>query len=230
MKLTNRLQLIADLIPKDSVIADIGTDHGYLPVYLVENGIIKKAIASDVNEGPVDNAKKTIEEEHVEENIEVRLGSGLSTIEERDNVDTVVIAGMGGTLIANLIDAEIEKVKKFDRLILQPMTTKIDLRKYLIYNGFEIISEHVAIEGEKIYEIIVSRYGSKEIWEEIYYDIGKKFDTSSPEYLLFIQSKLEKYKEIALKIEKNGKGKSNLKKNEILEKINIIEKLISQIK
>ncbi|MCT4632892.1 MAG: class I SAM-dependent methyltransferase [Firmicutes bacterium] len=229
MKLTKRLEVIADLVDRNAVLADIGSDHGYLPVYLVEKKIINRAIASDVNQGPVDNAISTVKQYKMENEVEVRLGSGLNTLSMDDKIDTVVIAGMGGNLISQLLEDEKELARSVKKLILQPMTTKIELRKYLLNNGYTIVEEKIAIEGEKIYEIIVAEVGEGELWDEVYYDIGKRFDTQSEEYATFISEKLKKYKNIVSKIESKGGDSSKEKLEKVKNDIRVIEEIISHI-
>jgi tRNA (adenine22-N1)-methyltransferase len=229
MKLTKRLEVIADLVDRNAVLADIGSDHGYLPVYLVEKKIINRAIASDVNQGPEDNAISTVKQYKMENEVEVRLGSGLNTLSMDDKIDTVVIAGMGGNLISQLLEDEKELARSVKKLILQPMTTKIELRKYLLNNGYTIVEEKIAIEGEKIYEIIVAEVGEGELWDEVYYDIGKRFDTQSEEYATFISEKLKKYKNIVSKIESKGGDSSKEKLEKVKNDIRVIEEIISHI-
>lgn len=111
MKLTPRLEAVANLVTDNAKIADIGTDHGYIPVYLMKKNVIKSAIAADVNKGPLNNAKKEIISSNLDSKIELRLGSGLSVLKVGE-VDEVVIAGMGGVLISQLIESELEIAKK----------------------------------------------------------------------------------------------------------------------
>ncbi len=119
MKLTQRLKTIADLVPNGGIIADIGTDHAYLPVYLIENKIVEKAIAADINVGPLKNAEKTIKSYRYDKYIETRLGSGLTPIKTNE-ADTVIIAGMGGLLIRDILKESIEVVRTVKTLFYSP--------------------------------------------------------------------------------------------------------------
>lgn len=169
--ITPRLKCIIDHT-NGARIADIGTDHAYIPIYLVENGISEKAIAGDVCEGPVKIAKANIEKNNLSDKIEVRLGSGLSVI-EKDEVDTIIIAGMGGQLISEIIDADIEKARECS-LVLQPMNAQYELRKYLIKNGFSITDENIALEGFKVYNVMNVQNGRQAEFEnDIEYHLPK---------------------------------------------------------
>lgn len=169
--ITPRLKCIADHT-KGARIADIGTDHAYIPIYLVENGISEKAIAGDVCEGPVEIAKANIKKNNLADKIEVRLGSGLSVIENGE-VDTIIIAGMGGQLISEIIDADVEKARECS-LVLQPMNAQYELRKYLIKNGFSITHEDLALEGFKVYNVMNIENGRQaEFKNDIEYHLPK---------------------------------------------------------
>src|SRR5690554_5245123 len=141
MKLTPRLQAIAELIPPGSVVADIGTDHAYLPVYLLQEQICRRAIAADVKEAPLAQAQETVAAFNCHQKIDLRLGDGLDVLKEEDQVDTIVIAGLGGRTIVRILEKGQEKLKNIKRLILQPMNEAGCLRLYLAKNGFAIVTE-----------------------------------------------------------------------------------------
>ena len=159
MKLTPRLQAIAELIPPGSVVADIGTDHAYLPVYLLLEQICDRAIESDMHDATLLQARETIAAFNCHQRIELRLGRGLEVLKEDDHVDTVVIAGLGGGTIASIIREGRELLQSVARIILQPMTEAEQLRLFLAANGFAIVHETLALEGRRLYEIIVARAG-----------------------------------------------------------------------
>ena len=118
----NRLMTIADMVSRKGIFLDVGTDHGYLPIYLIKNGKIDKAIASDVSKGSLSKAIEEVKKEKLQDKIETRLGSGLMVIKEDDKLDTVVLAGMGGILISELIAEKLEYIKKADiEFIVQPV-------------------------------------------------------------------------------------------------------------
>lgn len=219
MKLNSRLKTISELVPKDSVVADIGTDHAYLPVYLIKNKITKKAIAADINIGPLNNAKKAIKAYGMEEYIETRLGSGLKPIKQGE-IDTVIIAGMGGLLIRDILKDSKEVVDTIKTFILQPMIAQDDLRKWLCENNFKIENERLAKEGDKLYEILVVSKGEMTIEDNIYYEIGSKLIENKDPYINeLIDLKLKKYSEILKNVEKENSMKAKEKYLECKVKI-----------
>ncbi len=155
--LDQRLRLAADLVRQGSRVADIGTDHAHLPVALVQEGRCPSAIASDVREGPAANARRTVTEAGLGDCIDIRLGDGLHTVQAQE-VDDIVIAGMGGETIAAILeDAPWVKDGHY-RLILQPMTRAEKLRAYLFENGFAIREERVTCVGHHWYTVLCSSY------------------------------------------------------------------------
>lgn len=157
MKLSKRLQLIADVIAKykqGSVLADIGTDHGYLPCYLVENKIITKAYACDVAKGPLDSSKETIKQYGLENQVFAILGSGLNPILDR-KVDMISIAGMGSYLISEILDEHRDYLRNVEVLFLQANANNDHLRKYLFANDWIILDEQMVKDAGHIYEVMV---------------------------------------------------------------------------
>ena len=159
MQLSPRLKLIADLVKPGSVLADIGTDHGYVPVYCVSKGICPKAIAMDVNSQPLEKAKENISKYGLEDFITTRLSDGLEAL-SAEEADSVVIAGMGGLLIMNILEQGAHLLGKDTQLLLQPMLAQKELRKYLYIHGFEITDEYVCREDDKFYNIISAKLSS----------------------------------------------------------------------
>ncbi len=152
-----RLLKIASLVPVGARMVDVGSDHAYLPVHLVQSGRVKEAYATDVNEGPILRARANIEKAGLSDKIRTRRCDGLEGVADFAP-DTVTVAGMGGELIADIIEKS-EYVKAHaPLLILQPMTQADRLRAYLAENGFSVISEHLLPEAHRIYQIIVCRY------------------------------------------------------------------------
>lgn len=181
-KLSIRLETIASLVPFGARVCDIGTDHGYLSIHLKNSNIAKSVIATDLNERPLLTAKKNIDLSGIK-GIDLRLGSGLSPIEEGE-VDTVIIAGMGGEVISGIL-AECEWIKNGKiTLILQPTTSADALRRFLNQNGFEIKSEKAVSENRKLYSVMVTTYtGNKTEKSEWFYYIGLLKPTDEAEIL-----------------------------------------------
>ncbi len=171
MKLSERLIAIANFVPNNSIVADIGTDHGYIPAYLIENKISKKVIGTDISKGSLDKIIEYIKELRFEDKIDTRLGDGLEVIKPYE-VDTVIIAGMGGLLIRDILENHRKVSDSIIDFILQPMVAQKELREYLIENNFEIIGEELVKEENKYYEIIHARKGKSLIEKEVYYEIS----------------------------------------------------------
>lgn len=171
--ITERLRCILNYVSSE-VIADIGTDHAYIPIELVKKNRVKRAIAADINEGPLKIAQKNIKSEGLSDRIETRLGSGISVL-EKSEAGQIIIAGMGGELIEFIIKSDIE-IAKGSELLLQPMNNQYELRKFLMYNGFKIIDEDIAVEGFKVYNIMRVVCGEAE-------KFGRDIDYHLPPYL-----------------------------------------------
>lgn len=170
IKLTPRLQSVADMVKPCRLVADIGTDHAYIPMYLVENEVAENAIASDVVDGPVKIAKENIAEQGLSSQIAVTKAYGLKAVAD---ADVAVIAGMGGKLICDILKEDMAIAKGFDRMVLQPMTCQEDLRRFLHNNGFAIVEERLAKEDDKIYNILAIEKGEQVFEDEFYYYTGK---------------------------------------------------------
>lgn len=160
VQLSERLKKVASFVQDQSVLADIGSDHAYLPTYLVRKGQIQYAIAGEVVKGPYESALRNVKKEALEDNIEVRLANGLQAIELEDGIDTVTIAGMGGSLIATILEEGKERLETVQRLITQPNIHAIAIRTWAVQNGWEIVAESILKEDDKIYEIVVLERGS----------------------------------------------------------------------
>lgn len=161
MELTPRLQLLADWVPQDTRLADVGTDHAYLPVWLRLQGRVPYAIASDLRNGPLERAKETGRIYGVD-NIDYRLCNGLVGI-GADEVDTIAIAGMGGETIASILSAAPWTCSTRYTLLLQPMTHAELLRRFLMENGYCILREALVYDRGTIYPVIKASAGSMQL-------------------------------------------------------------------
>ena len=157
--ISKRLELVASFVPQGAILLDVGSDHAYLPIELVERGKIESAIAGEVVEGPYQSAVKNVEAHGLKEKIHVRLANGLAAFEEADQVSVITIAGMGGRLIARILEEGLDKLANVERLILQPNNREDDLRIWLQENGFQIVAESILEEAGKFYEILVVEAG-----------------------------------------------------------------------
>lgn len=154
--LSARLACVASLVPAGARVADIGSDHAYLPAALVLNGKIDFAIAGEVVKGPYENAVHEIKDHQLEGKVIPRLADGLAAIEPADKVDTITIAGMGGSLIASILEKGKDKLAEIKRLVLQPNVGESQLREWLMNNHYQIMTEKIIEEDNHIYEIIVA--------------------------------------------------------------------------
>lgn len=154
--LSARLACVASLVPAGARVADIGSDHAYLPAALVLDGKIDFAIAGEVVKGPYENAVREIKDHQLEGQVIPRLADGLAAIEPADKVDTITIAGMGGSLIASILEKDKNKLTGIKRLVLQPNVGESQLREWLMNNHYQIMTEKIIEEDNHIYEIIVA--------------------------------------------------------------------------
>lgn len=191
-KLDERLMTVASMVRKNGAVADIGTDHAYLPVYLIKNGICTGAYACDVKEKPLENAKKTILKENLDDRITTVLSNGLEELEE-NCAQTVVIAGMGGILIKDILSS-CTWIKNADvDLVLQPMTHAEIVRKFLCENGFEIVKEKGCFFRNHSYCVILAFYtGNIAEKEAGFYYYGNLTQDSSESSRLYIKKQFER--------------------------------------
>lgn len=202
MELSIRLEKVASLVEPCRCVADIGTDHAYIPIYLVERNLCSHAIASDINRGPLEKAAKNISLHGFEEKIECRLGSGLNTL-EKGEAEVAIISGMGGNLIRDIIEERMDLFVEFKSVVLQPVQNPEVLREYIYAKGFEILDEELCVDENKFYEIMKIRYDEKKYdIDSIFYEISKKlFDERHPEIKRFIMKKYKKYSKIVSQIQ-----------------------------
>lgn len=205
MKLSPRLLTISSQVTKGSIVADIGTDHAYIPIYLVEKGICPKVIATEIREGPFKRAKAEVQKRGYTDKIQMRIGDGLKPLKVGE-VDTVIIAGMGGLNIIEILSNSREKAIKINKFILQPMVAQKELRKYLITHGYKIIDEESCLEDDKFYEIIIASQGHQDCWDDIWYELGLRlFEKRHELFEQFLDKKISTIDKIITGLER---GKS----------------------
>ena len=157
INLDKRLSVVASMVRRGSRVADIGTDHAYLPVYLVQAGICPGGIATDIRSGPLEAAHRTVTEASLTDVIALRLGDGLSPV-AADEADDIVIAGMGGETIVDILSAAAWVKDICLRLVLQPMTRAEELRRWLLTNGFSVSEERLVRDGHRLYPVMTVAY------------------------------------------------------------------------
>jgi tRNA (adenine22-N1)-methyltransferase len=197
MNLSKRIQHIVDMIPECNCLADIGTDHAYVPISTTMKGISKSAIACDINEGPIKVANSNIKKHGLADVIETRVGAGLTVLKEGE-ADVVLIAGMGGNLIIDILKECFNIAKSVKTMILQPVQYPEVLRKYLIESGFSIIDEELVKDDEKYYQIIKAiNKPQKPFEKESYYYIGEQLiNKKHPLLKEFLEFKLKLFNKI----------------------------------
>lgn len=173
MQLSQRLSSVASMVTAGNCLADVGTDHGYVPIYLYERNVIPRAIAMDVNKGPLERATLHIAESGMKEAIETRLSDGLAALKPGE-ADSVVIAGMGGPLIIRILSAYPEVTSSLKELILQPQSEIPEVRMWLYEQGYEIVEEHMVFEDGKYYPMFKAVKNSQaEKLTDLEYKFGK---------------------------------------------------------
>ena len=200
-----RLYSCAELVRQDAVFADIGTDHAYLPIFLLKSGKIKKAYCSDVNPGPLAKAEQNVTECGLSDRVELILTDGAAALSDKGITD-YAICGMGGELICRIISDAPHLKDPSVRLVLQPMTRQGDLRRYLAEEGFEIFAESYSREGSRGYVTFAASYtGRTRIIDETEAQICTKNAeiVNKDLQILYLKDKLKAYKKI-ISGKKNG--------------------------
>lgn len=164
-QLSERLKQVGSYVEKNARLADIGSDHAYLPCYLAKQRQIEFAIAGEVVKGPFQSAERQVRNEGLTDRIEVRMGDGLDVIRAEDEISTITIAGMGGPLIAKILERGKKKASLASRLILQPNVHAWSIRAWAEQNGWQLIEEQILEENQKIYEILVLEKGQMHLSE-----------------------------------------------------------------
>ena len=224
MKLSKRLQTIADFVKKGAVVADIGTDHAHIPIYLIKNNIISKAYACDINAGPLEKAKENINYYGVK-NIELRLSNGLEKL-KTDEADTVIIAGMGGELIIDILDRGQGFFDKKNTFILSPHTKIEEVRNYLLRKGLKILKEDMCIDEGKFYTVMEAVYMGKTFsYTKGELLFGKYLiDNKNPVLFEYLKKEKQKYLNII-----SADGINDTRRRELKDRLDIIEETINEM-
>ena len=227
MKISKRLETIAQMVTAQSTVADIGTDHGYLPCYLIQHHLAVKVIAADMNPLPLQVAQRTIAEQGLSEKIETRLGNGLSVLSP-DEVDTVTISGMGGGLIAEILSSEPTVCRSLKRLILQPNVAAYRLRHWAYDHGWQIIAEELLKEDNHYYEIIVLEQGQTVPLNVAEFFIGPLLlQKRHPLLIEYLQKEKKRDDAILTKLAADDSADALYKKTQLLNKWQTINEVIT---
>ncbi len=231
VQLSKRLSAVAQLVTITGILADVGTDHGYIPVYLIGKEQIKKAIAMDVNQGPLERAQEHIHQYGLESRIETRLSDGLQALKPKE-VEGIVIAGMGGNLMKRILMQGEQVAHTAQELILQPQSEVMEFRKFLWKSGYTIVAEDMVLEDGKYYPMmrVVYENAQKEIPDVLALKYGEKLlEQKHPvlkQYLLWQRMQKEK---ILGNLQKNAKKDVSSRKEEIEEELSYIAHALEKI-
>lgn len=232
MDLSKRLQAAADYVKNHAkVLADIGSDHAYLPIYLLEQGKINRAIAGEVIPGPFSHAKEEVAKSGFQDQIDVRLADGLDAIKLSDQVDVITICGMGGDLIAKILDRGYEKniLSGQEQLILQANMAEDRIREWLMTHSYKITDETIVEDNKRIYELINAEKTNQPV---TYTDMEIKYGPfllyqQSPTYVKKWTEEKEKLETIVQKMNQAGSKQDN-KRQAFEEKIREIEEMLDR--
>lgn len=239
MTISDRLIKVANLVSLGNRVADIGCDHAYTSIYLIKNKISSKIIAMDINKGPLDRALANIKDHKYTEYIQTRLSDGLEKL-DKNEVDTILISGMGGNLTIEILDKQIEIVYNIKELILQPQSDLYKVRGYINKIGFIIVEEDILIDEDKYYNIIkavnkrfISDYNIKEL--------EKQFNLTKAEHIyysrvllerkniilkVFLENQLIKKEKLVKTLSNNNSKAANKRKEAIIEENKIIKEAL----
>ena len=227
--LSKRMQMVADMVTKGSVLADIGCDHGFVSIYLVEQGICNRVIAMDVNEGPLLRAKEHIEERGLTEYIDIRLSDGMEKL-ALGEADSILIAGMGGRLVIRILSDYIEKAKALKEVILQPQSELHLVRQFLTTQGFHILKENMVEENGKYYPSIkaVWRTDSADSLQEVEMWYGPCLLTDKhPVLKEYLEREKGKFLQISDEIQYSSKKEDSTNKEAVVKRQNLIDSALT---
>ncbi|MGN0145407.1 MAG: tRNA (adenine(22)-N(1))-methyltransferase [Clostridium sp.] len=227
MEISKRLTWILDKMDRCKVIMDVGTDHGYIPIELIKRNIADKVIASDINKDPLKKAKLNISLEGLSSKIDLRLGGGLEPLKNNE-AQGILIAGMGGNLIRDILENDMSKVKNIDYLILQPAQNPEVLREYLYTGNYEVIDEDICLDEGKFYELFKVKYreNNSTKLEDIFYEVSPLLlNKKSEVFKQYLEEKASKYKKVRSFI-KDETEHALARKEELNNKVKAIEELL----
>ncbi|MGI6030853.1 MAG: tRNA (adenine(22)-N(1))-methyltransferase [Eubacteriales bacterium] len=230
-KLTPRLELLARSVPQGSIAADIGTDHGYLSIWLAASGVCPTVYASDVNEGPIARARDNICKYGLEDRVFALRADGLQGVEQKP-VTAIIIAGMGGELIARILEESSLAKRPEVTLLLQPMTSQPELKAYLCTHGYRVEEERVCREEEKFYTVLRVRRGTEPHPEEVYRHIGwHVLHSREPQVREYLRFQRRRYARMEEGLEKSGRDERRLELiRQVLKQLDQVEETWDETK
>lgn len=219
-----RLKAVSKYVVGERLL-DVGSDHAYLPIYLIEQNKIKYAVAGEVVKGPFENSKSNVKGYKFDDKIDVRLGSGLSVIQKDEQFDTITICGMGGPLIASIIKEGISYLNNTPRFVVSSNIYGESVRREMANLNYKIIAEEINFYNNKFYELIVFEYGEDDL-SDLEFKFGPiNLKDRTDLFLLKLQKDKEHLQHIKSQIEQSSKKTDKLE--EITNDINLINQVIN---
>ena len=205
MQISERLRAVAGMVSPGCRLADVGTDHAYIPIYLMQNGVIPQAVAMDINQGPLLRATENIRRYGLTGRIETRLSDGLEKLQAGE-ADTILIAGMGGALTVKILEAGEKVLASVKELILQPQSEIDKVRSYLLTHGYVIAGEKMVYEDGKYYPAMRAVHGEMPLWQEVELQYGKYLlEEKHPVLEEYLKDKQKTCRKIQEKLAADGK-------------------------
>ena len=228
IELSKRLQAVADLVSPGMRLADIGTDHAYIPIYLMENEKIPQAIAMDINKGPLERAEEHIKAHGLEHQIQTRLSDGMAKLQAGD-ADCAVIAGMGGALMIKILEEGRETAFQLQELVLQPQSELKKFRIYLLENGYRVLTEDIVCEDGKYYPMMKVKPGEMtgESWKPEELEYGKYLlDTAHPVLKQFLEREIQICHGVLESLAKQDTKRAKERRREMEEQIQHVQHIL----
>lgn len=232
IQLSQRLQAVADLAEDAEVVADVGTDHGYIPLFLIACGKAQRAIAMDINEGPLQRAREHIRQYNQQERIETRLSDGLSKLRPGE-AQTIVIAGMGGALMKRILTEGEATAHAADCLVLQPQSELPMFRRFLVEYGYRILREDMVYEDGKFYSMMAVKWTESDVGDNLQAMTEADFKYGSllrarkhPVLRKYLLRQKEQKQKILERLGKNARQDVSERRAQIREELEEIEVLL----
>lgn len=226
MHIDKRLETIAGLVPPHCVLADIGTDHAYLPVWLLQQGRIDRAIAGDIAAGPCQAARNTVAAYSLQDKVEVRQGSGLEVLAPGE-AGCIAIAGMGAGTIISILEADMATAQSAQLLVLQPMAGAASLRAWLLGNGWQLVAEELVDDAPHFYEIIAAQRGQADMSAAAELEVGPVLLAQGhPLLAKQIERKLAEYTRLLSNMERSEQARGSEKyklAKEMVQKLEVLQ-------
>ena len=230
MELSKRLSAVAGLVSSGLVVADIGTDHGYIPIFLLESGKCEKAFAMDVNEGPLKRARDHIAIHGLSRKIELRLSDGVKALEPGE-CECVVIAGMGGGLAIKILEEGNDVFQSLKEFVLQPQSELSKVREYLWRKGYKVVEEDMVEEDGKFYPMMKVTKGSDSEYSNIELRYGRNLlKDNHPVLKIFLDKELRSKENILKNLEKQSGEHIEIRKKELQEELSMVKKALEMFK